>query len=131
MSLELAVRHALQNPIKSRGRTSISRFATVLTNGYNTFIGLNSYKSHPLQARFAIKTGFPEKIHIHSEIAAIAQVARQALIPNWAKLNPDLSDYRMYIARVLADGSPALARPCPGCMAAITEFGIKHVEWTE
>jgi len=124
MSLELAVRHALQNPIKSRGRTSISRFAAVLVNGYRTHVGFNSYKTHPMQARFAKATGSPEKIHIHAEIAAMCKAMQH-------RFGPDLSDYKMYVARVLADGTPACACPCEGCMAAITEFGIKRVEWTE
>jgi len=121
MSLELAIRHAKRNPIKRLGRNSISRFACVLTDGYSNYIGTNSYRSHPLQARFAKKTGCPEKICIHAEISAIAKAVQ-------AKVN--LADYKMYIARVLANGEPALARPCESCMAAITEFGITEVEYT-
>lgn len=126
MSLELAVRHALKNPIKSRGRTSISRFCTYITNGRSHFLGYNSYKTSPVQGYWASLTGSPLKLHIHSEIAALIRAAKM-----WRIGNDDPKDYKMYIARVLADGSPALARPCPGCMAAITEFGITQVSWTE
>lgn len=122
MTLELAIKYAKTNPIKSKGRTSISRFAAVLTNGWNTYIGFNTYRTHPLQARFAVKTGYPEKIHCHAEIAAIAKGTKDR---NW-----NLDDYTLYVARVLADDTPALARPCPGCMSAISEFNIKHVEFT-
>lgn len=126
MSLELAVRHALKNPIKSRGRTSISRFCTYITNGRSHFLGYNSYKTSPVQAKYAFKTGNPMKLHIHSEISALIRSAKM-----WRIGNDDPKDYRMYVARVLADGTPANARPCEGCMAAIAEFGIKEVYWTE
>lgn len=131
VSLSLAIKHAKLNPIKPRGRTSISRFACVLTNGYNTYIGWNTYKTHTLQAHFAAKTGCPEKIHIHAELHAIVQAARRSLIPNWAVPNPDLSGYKLYVARVLSNGEPANARPCESCWAAIAEFGIREVYWTE
>lgn len=121
MCLELAIKYAEKNPIRARGRNSISRFASVLTDGYNTFIGWNSYKSHTLQARFAKN---PEQICIHSEIAAIAKALR------FTKGKP-LYKYNLYVARLLADGSTGIAKPCAGCQSAILEFGIKQVEWTK
>lgn len=127
MSLELAVRHALQNPIKSRGRSSISRFGVVLTDGFRTVKSWNSYKTHPLQAHFAAQTGNPCKLSIHAEVAAIAK----AFDVQRLEREQDLSRFKMYVARVLADDSLGLAMPCPSCWAAITEFGIKYVEWTE
>ena len=120
MSLELAVRKALENPIRPRGRTSISRFASILTDGYKTYIGLNRYKSHPLQARFS---SHPEQIYIHSEISVLSQALRDRV--------EDFSDYTLYVARVLSDGTPALAKPCPGCMSALIEFGIHNLEYTK
>src|SRR6202012_4019131 len=113
MSLELAIKEALKNPIQKRGRTSISRMATVLVSDYSSFTGLNSYKSHPLQAKFSAKAGFPERICTHSEIKAISKALAYE---NRGNLEfSDLSNYRMYIARVLKDDTPALAMPCPGC----------------
>lgn len=124
MSLELAIRHAKKNKIKPKGRTSISRFGALITDGYRFIYGWNSYKTHTLQARFAAKTGFPEKLHVHAEVAALAKAANSIDRPGFA-------DMTLYVARVLADDSPACAKPCLGCLAAIAEFGIKHVEWTE
>ena len=125
--LELAIKYAKTNPIKSKGRTNISRMAAVLTDGYRTFIGFNSYKSHPLQARFSKRVGEEHKIHVHAEVSVLAKALKE-----W---NPyfntsNLDGFTLYIARVLKDGTPALAKPCPGCLAAITEFNIKHVEYT-
>ena len=119
MSIELAIKEALKNPIRPRGRNSISRFACILTNGRDTFIGLNSYKSHPLQFKFSKDS---QKVCIHSEIAALAKASKEYT---------DLSKFKMYVARVLADGTPALARPCCICEGAIREFGITQVYWTE
>lgn len=119
--IELAIRHAKKNPIIQRGRSSIGRFGVVLTNGRRTFRSWNSYKSHPLQAKYA---QHPEQIHVHAEIAALAQMARRTSPKDWP-------EYTMYVARVFKDGTPALAAPCLGCQRAIIEFNIKHVEYTE
>jgi tRNA(Arg) A34 adenosine deaminase TadA len=123
MSLEEAIKHAKKNPVRPRGKSSISRFGCILSNGSNTYFGWNSYKSHPLQARFAEKTGSPEKLSIHSEISAIVEAVQKGRVR-------DFRGYTMYIARLLGDGTPALAKPCLSCLAAITEFGINQVEWT-
>ncbi len=129
MTLQLAIKSALDNPIKARGHQSISRFSAVLTDGYRTFIGLNSYKTCPFQARFAADE---HKIHIHAEIAAIKKAFSAVYSSSnlYGDFKP-LRNYKMYVARLLADGTPALAKPCMGCMGAIETFGIKHLEYTE
>lgn len=129
MNLEEAIFHARQNPILPVGRNSISRFAAVLTDGSVQIVGMNSYKTHPLQARFATNE---ESIHIHSEIAAIQNaikyLARQS--GRHYKDVTDLSRWSMSVARVLKDGSPAMACPCEGCWRAISTFRIGDVRWT-
>jgi len=124
MSLELAIRHAKKNPIVRRGRNSICRFAAVLSDGHSTFVGFNSYKTSPLQARFSRKTGNPDKTCTHSEVAVIAKAVRRGKLT-------DFKGFKMYIARLLANGTPGLARPCESCSLAIKEFGIKEVFYTE
>lgn len=119
MSLKLAIEHAKKNPIKARGRTSMPRLAAVLTDGYSTVVGYNSYKTHPLQARFGTDE---HKIHIHAEIAAIREGAARRIC---------FKDFTLYVARVLADGTVGNSRPCTGCLAAIKEFGVKRVIYTE
>lgn len=122
MSLEIAIKEALKNPIQRKGRNSISRFAAVLTNHKGkTWIGFNSYRTHPLQYKFS---GNSDQICTHAEIAALAKACRNGPYI-------DLSEYTMYVARVLKDGTPALARPCPVCAGAISEFGVGNVVWTE
>lgn len=119
MSLSLAIKHAKKNPIKARGRTSMPRLAAVLTDGFSTVVGYNSYKTHPLQARFGTDE---HKIHIHAEIAAIRKGSARRI---------RFKDFTLYVARVLADGTVANSRPCTGCLAAIKEFGVKKVFYTE
>ena len=123
MSLEKAIKYARLNPIKKVGKSNMSRFACVLDNGYTTIMGWNSYKSHPLQAR-SQKHICPDKIHMHSEVAALIQLARMYDPKEWKY-------FRMYVARVYANGEPANARPCEGCLGLIEEFGIKSVTFTE
>lgn len=118
MSLRLAIKIARSNPIKQRGRNSISRFGAVLTNGRTFYYGYNSYKSHPLAKKFS---GKEETICIHAELDAILA---------WINEMEDLDKYTMYVARVLKDGSPAIAKPCRACQKALIHFGVGNCEWT-
>lgn len=82
-------------------------------------IGKNNYlKTHPMQARHAHKTGHPEKMFLHAEIHAITRCR-----------NLDRA-YKIFITRFNKQGEPVLAKPCPVCMSAIQESGIKHVSHT-
>lgn len=36
----------------------------------------------------------------------------------------------MYVARVAKDGSTRMARPCPRCMRAMYEAGVREVVYT-
>jgi hypothetical protein len=82
-------------------------------------IGKNSYvKTHPKQALHAARVGRPEKIFLHAEMDAIIRCR------NLSKA------YRIVVSRVSKRGKYVNAKPCPVCESAITESGIKHVEWT-
>jgi tRNA(Arg) A34 adenosine deaminase TadA len=82
-------------------------------------IGRNSYcKSNPLQKLHADKVGLPEKIFLHAEIHAIV------------KLRDHQKPYKMFVSRVLKDGSFGNAKPCLICQSAIKACGIKEVEFT-
>lgn len=127
--IDEAIAYALKNPIRPRGRNSISRFAAVLSDGKQTFKAWNSYRTHPLQAKF----GMNEKaVHQHCEVAVIIKAIRTIAKQNGTHYSDitDLGAFRMAVARVLKDGSPALARPCDGCVRALEAFNIKDVEWT-
>ena len=86
----------------------------VLTTGENSYD-----KTHPLQAKFAVRVGLYDKIYLHSEIAALS------------KLKKHHKPYRIVVERYKDNGDPALARPCIVCQAAIESHGITLVEWTK
>lgn len=82
-------------------------------------VGKNSYiKTHPRQAKHANKVGLPEKIFLHAEVDAIVRCA-------------DLSRaHRILVTRVTRNGEYGNAKPCPVCVSAIEEAGIKVMEWS-
>lgn len=127
MSLQLAIEHALKNPIKARGRTSISRMGAVLVKGKNRirYYGWNSYKTHPLAREFS---GNDNQVCIHAELDALLDFFSCSLIDEHS--SADLEDYTMYVARVLKDGTTALAKPCVACQKMLIHFGVGNVEWT-
>lgn len=130
MSLKKAISLAQQRQkIISRGSSNISRMVAILTDGNSTFTGENSYRTHPLVQKFKTTEG---KECVHAEIAAI--IKARYYFTKIAGTRRDsyvtLRSFRMYIARVLADGTPALAAPCPECQTAMEYFQIKDVFWT-
>ena len=82
-------------------------------------VARNSYiKTHPYQARLARKAGMPHHIYLHAEIAAIIRCK-------------DLDKaHTILVSRFNKKGAPMLAKPCPICMDAIQQAGIKHIEYT-
>ena len=93
---------------------------TVLAKGWN------ADRTHPFQhkynkVRFDHNEShyFPDKVH--AECMALNKIKY---------LDIDFSKVHIYIFRAFRGGGLALARPCPSCMAAIKELGIKHVHYT-
>ena len=82
-------------------------------------VGQNSYvKTHPLQAKHALKTGQPFRQFLHAEIHAIVRCR-------------DLTRaHSIFVSRWDAKGNPVLAKPCVICQSAIEAAGIKIVEYT-
>lgn len=69
-----------------------------------------------MQARYAARVGYPHKIYLHAEIHAIVK-ARAPI--HWIE-----------VKRYSKTGKPMFAKPCPICMLAIKEAGIKEVSYT-
>lgn len=59
---------------------------------------------------------------VHAEAAAIRQIQFRYDLLNGSD---------MYVVRVLANGSPAMAKPCPACHALIAASGIDTVHYTD
>lgn len=88
--------------------------------------GYNSNKTHPLQAEYnkyrengCDKKDFIPKLH--AEVTALAKIKGKELKPK--KL-------RAYIYRIKKDGQYGMARPCPSCMQAFRDAGIKQIYYT-
>lgn len=45
-------------------------------------------------------------------------------------LHVDLAGATVYVARITADGTPALARPCRRCFDALADAGVRAVFFT-
>ena len=113
--LERAIEVARGNTIKKLPKMG----AILLTKGGNVYYGINRYRTHPLQKKFGRNRN---SVYLHAEIDAIVKAMRY---------EKSIMGARLYVARVLKNGRPALAKPCPGCQRAIMAFRIGKVEWTE
>ena len=86
-------------------------------------LGCNTNKTHPVQKfynryREPSDTMLPK---LHAEISCINQIKH---------LNINFSKVKLYIYRIRKDQPYGMARPCPSCMAAIKDLGIRDVYYT-
>lgn len=94
---------------------------TVLAKGYNTD------KTHTTQDKYNYlrydanreSRYYPPKVH--SEVSVLSRIKY---------LDIDFSKVTLFIAREYKNGAPAMARPCPSCMAVARELGITTVCYT-
>lgn len=70
----------------------------------------------------------PTDVTFHAEERAIREYCRILGVSYIAPM--DLADMTMYIARVDANGSQKLSRPCEECMKKLEYFGIWNVVYT-
>lgn len=81
--------------------------------------GFNSNRTHPLQARLnQFRSNQISNHTIHAEISCLSHIWRSNL--QWNKV-------KLYIYRERLDGRKGMSRPCPACMAAIKQLGIREV----
>ena len=86
-------------------------------------IGCNTNKTHPTQKfynryRKPSNTMLPK---LHAEISCLNQIKH---------LNINFAKIKLYIYRIRKDQPFGLARPCPSCMAAIKDLGIRDIYYT-
>lgn len=89
-------------------------------------IGYNMNKTHPIQKYYNryrklyyhLDTYIP---NLHAEISCLNSIRH---------LDVNFSKVKLYIYRIRLDQDYGLARPCPSCMAAIKDLGIKDVYYT-
>lgn len=86
-------------------------------------LGCNCNKTHPTQKFYnqyrEPSESMPPKLH--AEINCINQIKH---------LNINFSKVRLYIYRIRNDRPIGMSRPCPSCMAAIRDIGIKDIYYT-
>lgn len=86
-------------------------------------LGCNCNKTHPVQKfynKYREQTDFllPK---LHAEINCINQIKH---------LEINFSKVKLYIYRIRKDQPYGMARPCPSCMAAIRDLGIRDIYYT-
>ena len=86
-------------------------------------IGCNCNKTHPVQKfynkyREQSDTMLPK---LHAEISCINSIRN---------LDINFTKVKLYIYRIRKDQPFGLSRPCPSCMAAIKDLGIKDIYYT-
>lgn len=89
-------------------------------------VGYNSNKTHPVQKYYSkyrnnrIYCGYLAP-KLHAEISCLNTIRFMDI--NFSKV-------KLYIYRSRKDQEYGLSRPCPSCMAAIKDLGIKHIYYT-
>lgn len=99
--------------------------AVIVYKGKIISVGYNTNKESPLQKSYNRYRGFNTDIcknTNHAEIMAIKNA--RGIDINWAKAS-------IFVYREKKNGEIALARPCKGCMMAISDLGIKNVYYTK
>lgn len=85
-------------------------------------VGFNTNKTHPMQKkynRYRNGENFIPKLHV--EINCLNSIRY---------LDINFSKVKLYIYRKRKSVKYGICRPCPSCMAAIKDLGIKHVYYT-
>lgn len=90
-------------------------------------VGCNTNKTHPMQKYYnryrTIDGTIPSPLlpKSHAEINCINSIRH---------MNINFSKVKLYIYRICSDRPHGIARPCPACMAAIKDLGIKNIYYT-
>ena len=122
---QMLTRMAIENP-GVQGRFKLA--AGIVFRRHLIATGVNSYNTHPWMNEWGTNS---DSIFLHAEIDAIK---------NSLKLinQSQLERCSMYIVRVKRLSATdryrwtyGLAKPCDGCMRAITNFNLKQVLWTD
>ena len=87
-------------------------------------VGCNRNKTHPRQYYYNRYRNFNKESFIpklHAEISCINSIRN---------LDINFSKAKLYIYRIRHDQEYGLARPCPSCIAAIKDLGIKDIYYS-
>lgn len=119
-------------------KSTFDRFHVGAVMAYKGHIigrGHNSSKTHPMQQEYDIRyrdfnnhaNGEFIRHSIHAEVACLNSISYVVgRDVNWSKVK--IYVYRMAPGKKLGYG---LAKPCPACMAALRDYGIRKVYYTD
>jgi tRNA(Arg) A34 adenosine deaminase TadA len=86
--------------------------------GKKVAVAFNSYtKTHPRMKELGKKVHKEDKVYLHAEIGALIKAKGKAK--------------KLVVARLLADNTFAISKPCPICMEAIRQAEIDEVYYTD
>jgi len=94
------------------------RLGSVLVRGRRIVsTGTNLTKTHPMQGKYAKKSGYPRRIYLHAEIRALIKTKKKG--------------DTLFVARLSKNGySLRLAKPCQTCRLALASEGVKKVVYS-
>ena len=86
-------------------------------------LGCNCNKTHPTQKYYNQYRKQSDSMlpKLHAEISCLNQIRH---------LDINFTKVKLYIYRIRKDQPYGLSRPCPSCMAAIKDLGIRDVYYT-
>ena len=86
-------------------------------------LGCNCNKTHPIQKYYNRYRKPSDSMlqKLHAEINCLNQIKH---------LDINFSKVKLYIYRIRKDQPFGMARPCPSCMAAIRDLGIRDIYYT-
>lgn len=133
MVMKMISNSDIQNFQRARQAALVSDFPHIhigciaVYQGHIIGIGCNTNKTHPRQHYYnryrtpscISKGNFLPKLH--AEINCINSISN---------LDIQFSKVKLYVYRVGSSQSYRLARPCPSCMAAIKDLGVRHIYYT-
>lgn len=115
--------------IKARQAAKISDYQKVhvgcvaVYQGQVIGIGCNCNKTHPRQKYYNKYREEDDKMlpKLHAEISCLNSIRH---------LDINFSKVKLYIYRIRNDRPTGMSRPCPSCLVAIKDMGIKHIYYT-
>ena len=84
-------------------------------------LGCNCNKTHPVQKKYNKYRKDLMLPKLPAEISCLNQIKH---------LDINFSKVKLYIYRIRKDQPFGMARPCPSCMAAIRDLGVRNIFYT-
>ncbi|MHC4278169.1 MAG: hypothetical protein ACYSTI_12740 [Planctomycetota bacterium] len=109
--IELAKNMARKSPSRFRLGAVLVKRRRIISTGYNQMS-----KTHPLQEKYHDGS---HTLGTHAEVHACIGVSAD-----------DLLGAEVYVARLLKDGTQALAKPCLVCRKVLSSLGVYRVVYT-